>query len=432
MLETQISQIAQTPAAQTTHGGQFPGQTQPNPKGEANAITLRSGTTYDGPRNPTLSAPKKPEENVVPTDQVEKPEEYIKQPNQGVDTKDNNYTPPPYKTSIPYLQRLKKTKMESQYLKFIKVIEKIHVEIPFTEAITQIPSYTKFLKDILPNKRRLDDHKPLECHFISENKLAKKDKDLKSFSISCILGNHMIDKAFLDLEASISLMPLAVCKRLNLRELHPTKMSLQSADRSVKYPIGILEDKTVKIGQLYIPTDFVVMDINEDEEIQILLGRPFLSTAGAIIDVKKRKLTFEVRNERIEFILLKFLMAPVIGDACYTIDIIDECINELERDESLIKLPSTPILEDDGFKSMKPYIDGNLFKCLALTPDHMPCPKKPFLELKELPKNLRYEFLDEDMNRPVIINAILNQKETNQLLDILQKCPSALAIKSLT
>ncbi|XP_058774816.1 uncharacterized protein LOC131649088 [Vicia villosa] len=163
MLETQISQIAQTPGAQTMLGGQFPGQTQPNPKGQANAITLRSGTAYDGPKNPTLSAPEKHEENVVPTDQVEKPEESTKQPNQGVETKDKDYTPPPpYKSPIPYPQRLKKSKIESQCQKFIKVIEKLRVEIPFTEAITQIPSYAKFLKDILSNKRRLDDPKPLE------------------------------------------------------------------------------------------------------------------------------------------------------------------------------------------------------------------------------------------------------------------------------
>src|SRR3954470_20705735 len=109
--------------------------------------------------------------------------------------------------------------MENQFQKFIKVIEKLHVEIPFTEAIPQIPSYAKFLKDILSNKWRLDDPKPLECHSISENKLAKKDKDPGSFSIPCVLGNHIIHKAFLDLGASVSLMPLAVCKRLKLGEL---------------------------------------------------------------------------------------------------------------------------------------------------------------------------------------------------------------------
>ena len=75
---------------------------------------------------------------------------------------------------------------------------------------------------------------------------------------------------------------------------------------------------------------------------------------------------------------------------------------------------------------MEPYIDDNLHKCLALTPDPILCPEKPTLEVKELPKNLRYEFLDEGMSHPVIVSATLNQEETNQLLDVLQKYPSAL------
>ena len=72
------------------------------------------------------------------------------------------------------------------------------------------------------------------------------------------------------------------------------------------------------------------MDIKEDDEIPILLGRPFLSTAGAIIDVKRGKMTFEVGDEKVKFILSKFLMAPAIDDSCYAIDIIDECIRELD------------------------------------------------------------------------------------------------------
>ncbi|XP_050896450.1 UBA domain-containing protein Mud1-like [Lathyrus oleraceus] len=312
-------------------------------------------------------------------------------------------------------------------LKYHQVIEKLHVKIPFTEAITQIPSYAKFLKDILTNKRRLDDPKPLECNFIAENKLSKKEKDPRSFSIPCILGNHVIDKAFLDLGASVSLIPLEVCRRLNLGESQPTKVSLQLVGRSVKYPLGILEDIPVRIGKLYIPTDFVVMDIKEDNEIPILLGRPFLSTTGAIIDVKRGKLTFEVGDEKIEFILSKFLMAPVIEDSCYSINIIDECIRELDQEgpPETIKFPSTPIREDDEFR-LEPYMDDNLYECLELTPNNMPCPKKPSIELKELSKNLRYEFLYEELNRPVIVSATLNEDEVNQILDIFQKYPSTL------
>lgn len=112
----------------------------------------------------------------------------------------------------------------------MKVIEKLHVEISFTEAITQIPSYAKFLKYILTNKRKLDDSKPLECNAVAENKLAKKHKDPGSFSIPCVLGRHVIIKALLDLGASVSLMPLASCKRLNLGDIQPTRISLQLDD----------------------------------------------------------------------------------------------------------------------------------------------------------------------------------------------------------
>lgn len=276
--------------------------------------------------------------------------------------------PPPYIPLIPYPQRLNQTKQDTQY-KFVKMIKRLHVYIPFTEAITQIPSYAKFLKYILTNKRKLDDPKPLECNAIAKNKLAKKKKDPGSFLIPCVLGRHIIDKALLDLGASISLMPLVVCKRLNLGDMQPIRMSLQSADRSVKYPIGILEDIPVRIRQLYIPTDFVIMDIKEDEEILILLGRPFLSTAGAMIDVKKGKMNFKVGDEKVEFILSKFLKAPAMDDSCCEIDIFDKCIRELDKEEhiKIIKLPLMLIMEDDEFKSVTPYIDDSLNECLALT-----------------------------------------------------------------
>ena len=98
-------------------------------------------------------------------------------------------------------------------------------------------------------------------------------------------------------------MPLSICKKLEMGELRPTKMSVQLADRSIKYPVGILENVPVRIGQFYIPTDFTIMDIREDDTTPIILGRPFLATAGAIIDVKRGRLTFEVGEEKIEFIL---------------------------------------------------------------------------------------------------------------------------------
>ncbi|XP_050897403.1 uncharacterized protein LOC127104254 [Lathyrus oleraceus] len=144
-----------------------------------------------------------------------------------------------------------------------------------------MPSYAKFLKEILSNKKKLEDDERVtlnaECSAIIQNNMPPKLKD---------------------------------------PELRPTRMSLQLADRSVKYPIGILENIPVQVGQFFIPTDFIIMDIKEDSNIPIILGRPFLAIVGAIIDVKRGKMTFEVGEEKIEFILSQFLKASAMGDTC--------------------------------------------------------------------------------------------------------------------
>ncbi|XP_058782895.1 uncharacterized protein LOC131657525 [Vicia villosa] len=161
-----------------------------------------------------------------------------------------------------------------------------------------MPSYAKFLKEILSNKKKIVENETVtltaECSAIIQNNMPPKLKDPGSFSIPCVIGKFVIDKALCDLGASVSLMPLSICEKLKLGELRPTRMSLQLADRSVKFPVGMLENVPVRIRQFYIPIDFIIMDIKEDSNIPIILGRPFLATAGAIIDVKKGKLTFEV------------------------------------------------------------------------------------------------------------------------------------------
>src|SRR3954465_2764732 len=107
----------------------------------------------------------------------------------------------------------------------------------------------------------------------------------------------------------------------------------------------MLENIPVRVGQFHIPTDFIIMDIQEDSNIPIILGRPFLATAGAIIDVKRGKLTFEVGEEKIEFILLHFLKAPAIDDTCCFMDITDECVRETKieplKNPEILEIPIT-------------------------------------------------------------------------------------------
>ncbi|XP_021649195.2 uncharacterized protein LOC110641686 [Hevea brasiliensis] len=153
-----------------------------------------------------------------------------------------------------------------------------------------MPSYAKFLKEIPSKKRRLEDYETValieECSAILQNKLPPKLKDPGSFSIPYLIGNMNIDKALYDLSASVSLMPLSICQKLNVGELRPTTFSLQLIDRSVKYPVGILENILVKVGKFFIPIDFIVLEMEEDVQISIILGRPFLAIVKAVVDVK--------------------------------------------------------------------------------------------------------------------------------------------------
>ncbi|XP_050919459.1 uncharacterized protein LOC127137002 [Lathyrus oleraceus] len=332
MLETQISQVAQQQDAIADLAGAFPGKPQPNPQGHANAITLRSGTELDEPIDPRIQNPTMYQNSSKGTEKVNEPTNDGKEDESGkAKDKEPPYAPPPpYKLLIPYPQRLVKSKNEGQFKKFVELLKQLNITISFTKAITQMPSYAKFLKDILSNKKKLEDDETVmltaECSTIIQNNMPHKLKDPSSFSIPCVIGKFIIDKTLCDLGASVSLIPLCTCEKLNPGELRPTKMSLQLAGHSVKFPVGMLENVPFRIGQFYIPTDFVIMDIKEDSHIPIILGRPFLATSGAIIDVKKGRLTFEVGEEKVEFLLAKFLQAPAIDESCCFLDVIDECV----------------------------------------------------------------------------------------------------------
>jgi len=125
-----------------------------------------------------------------------------------------------------------------------------------------------------------------------------------------------INCALCDLGSSVSLMPLFMCKKLKPGEMRPTAISLQPADCSVKYLEGILEDAPIKIGDLYVLVDFLILEMEEDTHTPIILGRPFLATAGCRIDVKNGKLSFDVGDDHLEFNLFKASKFPSISDEC--------------------------------------------------------------------------------------------------------------------
>ncbi|KAL9232942.1 hypothetical protein vseg_008000 [Gypsophila vaccaria] len=188
------------------------------------------------------------------------------------------------------------------------------------------------MKEILTKKRGYNTPETIaltqECSAFLQRQPHLKNEDSGSFSIPYTIGTIMIDKALCDLSASVSVMPLAICQKLNMGSLKYTSMTLQMADCSVKYPLRILEDVSVKVGKFFIPVDFVLIDMTEDAHILIVLGRPFLNTAGTVIDVHNVSLTLDVGGEKAAFTLTKGRKRPMIEEKCDDIDMFDSVIGE--------------------------------------------------------------------------------------------------------
>ncbi|KAJ9189474.1 hypothetical protein P3X46_000762, partial [Hevea brasiliensis] len=408
MLENQIAQQASSSSAKSF--GKLPSQPE-NPREQCQAITLRSGKVI----NDEKSENSEKRENEKNTDESEKQES------------------------------AEKSKLDKQFGKFLEVLKKIYINVPFIDALSQMPSYAKFLKEILSNKRKLEDHETValteECSAILQRKLPPKLKDPGSFSIPCHIGEYCSTKALCDLGASVSLMPLSIYEKLNMGDLKPTHISLQLADRSIKYPEGILENVPLKVGKFYIPVDFVILDMEEDFNIPIILGRPFLATAGALIDVKGEKLTLRVSEEQLVFNINNTMKKHHSeADTCLRVDIIDELVEEHFRK----KYPEDPLenclvhgggIDYDNphvaayaqhLKGSPPFISAPVFQ---LTQKEKAETKQlsfkeedaPKVELKQLPSQLRYEFLGTNNTYPVIVNANLSTLEADKLLRVLRQ-----------
>ncbi|GKA23793.1 DNA-directed DNA polymerase [Tanacetum coccineum] len=166
------------------------------------------------------------------------------------------------------------------------------------------------------------------CSAVLLNKLSLKEKDLGSFPIHCDIGQLHINNALADLGASISLMPYTMYAKLGLGEPKATRMSLELTDRSIQYPRGIVENVLIKVDKFVLPIDFVILYMPEDSRVPIILGRPFLATARAMIDVFNNKITLRVGDDEVIFDMDQSIKrSPAEDDECYGVDDLDDASN---------------------------------------------------------------------------------------------------------
>ncbi|XP_074299922.1 uncharacterized protein LOC141631104 [Silene latifolia] len=277
----------------------------PNPKESAQAVTLRSGRVLSEPELNKNEIEKELEVQPLEKPEVEKGQGTHKDKSQKSDLNVPNFKDPP-----PFPTRFAKTKKIELENEILETFRKVELNIPLLDAFKQIPKYTKFLKELCTNKRNIK-NKNAEKVSMGENvsaliqrKVPPKCNDPGMFSIPCNIGSSKFKRCMLDLGASINVMPKSVYESLHGGKLVGIDVIIQLADRSYAYPLGVLEDVLVQVGDLIFPADFYILDMDDSRDstnVPLLLGRPFLKTSRAKIDVHNDILTLEFEGEVITF-----------------------------------------------------------------------------------------------------------------------------------
>ncbi|GJV37803.1 reverse transcriptase domain-containing protein [Tanacetum coccineum] len=397
-------------------------------------------------------------------------------------------SPNPHQPPIPYPSRLNKEKLQGkddiQIYSFLQMFKKIHFNISFSEALAYMPKFAKMVKDLLTNKEKLLEiaNTPVNenCSAVMLKKLPEKLEDTGRFLIPCEFYGLESCMALADLGASINLMPLSVWKTLSLLELSTTRMTIELATRTVAIPEGIAEDIFIQVGKFTFPTEFVVVDYEVDPRVPLILGRPFLSTARALVDVHGKKLTLRVGDEELVFNVESASKHPQMHSykSIHKINILDTTCKDHFHEVLNNHMSGSPTISSDPmvesfYPSLTPFRDSDFLleetdAFLSLddsippgiddgtydsegdiiflerllnddpTPDLPPIPHPiclindiekikssiddpPDLELKDLPSHLEYDFLEGTYKLPVIIAKNLKREEKEQLLKILME-----------
>nr|GEV34673.1 reverse transcriptase domain-containing protein [Tanacetum cinerariifolium] len=322
-IKNMMASLLQINIASTLGSRSLPGNTVANPKGELKAITTRSGLVTNGPTVPTPPKFVNPEEDEcveetytdpdlakytikVSPPPVQKPKPPVQKPKPPIQRHFVLHTRDSPPSHIPYPSRMLKQKQQEkddiQIQKFWNMFKQLHLNITLAEALVLMPKYQKMLQALLSNKEKLQElaNTPLNenCSTVILKKLPKKLRDPGKFLIPYGFS-ELKCKALADLGASINLMPLSVWKKLGLPDLIPTRMTLELANHAICTPNGIARDVFVPVGKFTFPADFVVVDYESDPRVPLILGRPFLRTARALIDVYSEEMILHAGDKRL-------------------------------------------------------------------------------------------------------------------------------------
>ena len=240
---------------------------------------------------------------------------------------------------------MKAPKKNAQFAEILEVFKQVQINIPFLDAIQQVSSYAKFLKDLVTIKRKTNVPKKAylteQVSSILQFKLPIKYKDPGCPTIACMIEVSQINRALLDLGASVNLLPYLVYLQLGLGELKPTMVTLQLADRSMKRPRGIIEDVLIKVDKFYFHMDFIMIDTEPVHDlvnqIPVILGQPFLAMANALINCRMRVMKISFGNMTVELNIFNFNTQPLDYDEIRPICLIEEITDDFDCEDPEIE-----------------------------------------------------------------------------------------------
>nr|GEX84170.1 hypothetical protein [Tanacetum cinerariifolium] len=404
--------------------GTLPSNTVPNLKGKMKAVTTRSGLAYKGPSIPTESSLEKVDEQNT--------EEILDKENSISSGSTAQVQPPVVPISIlePDVSRTQTKPI-------------IPCRSSFADALLLMPKFASMIKSLLANKDKLFElaKVPLNenCSAMLLKKLPEKLGDQGKFLIPCDFLGMAVCHALADLRASINLMPLSIWKKTSLPELTPTPMTLELADRSITHPKGVAEDVFVKVEKFYFPTDFVVVDFEVDPRVPLILGRSFLRTGRALINVYGEEITLRVNDKSITFNLNQTKIysltyddtslfvkssSPTLtpfGESDFFLEEIKDFLNDDSIPtgiENSVYDPEGDILFLEKLLNEDPFqLPPMELKLAEESKEKSFVEGPPELELKELPSHLEYAFLEDSNKLPVIIAKNLKVDEREALIN---------------
>ena len=341
--------------------GKLPSQPIQNPQGQNSVgvsgrskgtfehckavTTLRSGKVIDKTIQTKEPLQESQGESVRDDEVLDKP--YVPRTNviDGEAEEDKATHIPP----APYPHRLRAPKKVNNHYEIYELFKQVKLNIPLLDSIKKILSYAKFLKDLCTVKRKLGVNKEAfmteQSTSLIRNNLPPKYKDPGSPTISIVVGNSKLGHALVDLEASVNLFPYSVYVDLGLGELEPTNITLQLAYRSVKIPRGVVKDVLVQVDKFYFPVDFVVLDtqpvVNQGTQFPVILGRPFLATANAIIHCRGGLMTLSFGNMTVNLNIFNVIKG--MGD--------EEDVCEVNMVDSVVQKYLDNVSHDDPLMS---------------------------------------------------------------------------------